>query len=460
MKAPVEAAARAMAARVLGDPAREWSGAAIDSRKVRAGELFFALAGTRTDGHGFVAEAFSAGAAAAVVRRGWVAPAQLAGATLLEVEDVLAALHGLTRWARSRAPRALAGITGSTGKTTTKELLAAMLATRHRTARSPGNLNSLYGFPLALLAIESDIEWFVAEMGMSTPGELRRLSELARPDLATITNVRPVHLEFFGSLAAIAEAKAEILDGLDANGSLAVNRDDPEVGRVARRWRGRRIEFGLTGGEVRASEVLAAGAEGSRFRLHVGGARAEVFLPLYGIYNVENCLAAAAMATLAGVGLQDIVRAAETIRPAAMRGVLHRLRVGGGEALLIDDSYNSNPAALERALESAATLPGRRWAVLGEMLELGTTGARLHAEAGERARALGFAPVLGIGALARHLVEGAGDVGVWRASAQDAAAWVARELRAGDVVLVKGSRGVGLETVVAALRGLGQGEAA
>jgi UDP-N-acetylmuramoyl-tripeptide--D-alanyl-D-alanine ligase len=449
-----------MAAEVVGDPAREWNGAAIDSRKVRAGELFFALPGARTDGHGFVAAALAAGAPAAVVRRGWAAPAQLGAATLLAVEDVLEALHALTRWARARAPRALAGITGSTGKTTTKELLAAMLATRYRTARSPGNLNSLYGFPLALLAIEPDLEWFVAEMGMSTPGELRRLSELARPDLAAITNVRPVHLEFFGSLAAIAEAKAEIFAGLDANGSLAVNRDDPEVASVARQWRGRRIEFGLTQGDVHASHVLPAGPEGSRFRLHVGAAKADVFLPLYGIYNVENCLAAAAAATLAGVGLEDIARAAETIRPTAMRGVLHRLRIGGGEALLVDDSYNSNPAALERALESAATLPGRRWAVLGDMLELGATGPRLHTEAGERARALGFAPVLGVGALARHLVEGAGDAGVWQASAQDAAAWVARELRAGDVVLVKGSRGVGLDKVVEALRALGQGAAA
>jgi len=460
MKARLEAAARAMAARLSGDGAREWSGAAVDSRKVRGGELFFALPGARTDGHGFVGAAFAAGAAGAVVRRGWTPPADLATASLLDVEDVLEALHALTRWARALSPRSLAGVTGSTGKTTTKELLAAMLATRYRTARSPGNLNSLYGFPLALLDVEPDLEWFVAEMGMSTPGELRRLSELARPNLATITNVRPVHLEFFGSLEAIAEAKAEILAGLDAGGSLAVNRDDPEVARVAKRWRGRKLEFGLTRGDVHTSQVLPAGLEGSRFRLHLGEAQADVFLPLYGIYNVENCLAAAAAAALAGVDLAGIAQAAGTIRPAAMRGVVHRLRIGAGEALLIDDSYNSNPAALARALESAATLPGRRWAVLGDMLELGPTGPGLHAEAGAKARQLGFAPVVGVGELARHLVEGAGGVGVWQASAQAAAQWAAREMRAGDVVLIKGSRGVGLETVVEAVRALGQGAVA
>ncbi len=446
----VAEAAAAMAGTVVsGDPGREWSGAALDSRRVAGDELFFALPGARADGHAFVAPALASGAAAAVVARAVEAPA---GATLVRVADTYEGLHALTRAVRVMVPRRLVGITGSTGKTTTKELLAACLGRRFRVAKSPGNLNSLYGFPLALLGLPDDCEWMVAELGMSTPGELRALSLLARPDVALYTNIRPVHLEFFASLEALAEAKAELLAGLAPHGLVVANADDPQVARIARRRGGRVIWYGITAAAdvaARDLEISPGGRAGSRFTLTAGGARQEVELPLHGAYNVENALAAAACAWALGVPFEEIAAGLAQVAPAAMRGVVRTLPE---DITLIDDSYNSNPVALERALAAAATLPSRRrWAVLGDMLELGPEGPEFHRAAGRRARELGFAPVAGVGALARGLVEAAGAAGRWFASAAEAADWAPGELRPGDLVLVKGSRGVGLEAVVAAL---------
>ncbi|HEX2463319.1 MAG TPA: Mur ligase family protein [Thermoanaerobaculia bacterium] len=450
-----------------------FSGAAIDSRQVRAGELFFALRGTRADGHGFVGAALERGASAAVIDRARAGDVD-ADARRIEVADPFVALHALTRHARRRVPRHLVGVTGSAGKTTTKELLAAMLARRFRTAASPGNLNNLYGFPLALLGVADDTEWMVAELGMSEPGELRRISELARPDAVVLINVRPVHLEFFGTLERIAEAKAEIFEGLQPGGVVIANADDPQVVRVTRRRiaesGGEVAWYGMAGSppagdheltlRVRDLECPVSGQPGSRFVLEAGpwgrgpgGATAggdpvEIRLPLIGRHNVENCLAAATAAYRFGVPLDAIAEAAAAAVPAQWRGVLRR----AGEALVYDDSYNSNPDAIARALEAVAQLPAkRRWAVLGSMLELGPEGPRFHREAGQCAARLGFDPVVGVGELAREMVaaaaaEGAGTA--WFATAAEAASFASKEIRAGDLLLVKGSRGVGLEVVV------------
>jgi UDP-N-acetylmuramoyl-tripeptide--D-alanyl-D-alanine ligase len=501
----VAEAARAIGGEVLpaGDPAAaaaRFDGAAIDSRRVRGGELFFALPGARTDGHRFVGPALAAGAAAAVVARPVEAPA-VPRPILVRVADPFAALHDLVRAVRRQVPERLVAITGSTGKTTTKDLLAAMLARRFRVARSPGNLNNLYGFPVALLGIPDDTEWMVAEMGMSTPGELAAISRLGRPDVALFTNVRPVHLEFFADLAAIAAAKEELLAGLVPGGRVVANADDPQVAAIARRFlarqgaggegvdpgdpdgahdgevapAGRVLWYGHAGGpgarsgirlDLAASAVTPApaGEVGSRFVLATpgppgAGERRAVALPLHGLYNVDNCLAAAACAWALGVPLDEIVAAAAAAAPAEHRGEVHRL---AGGAVLVDDAYNSNPDALARALEGAAALAlgapgagGRRWAVLGDMLELGPEAPRFHREAGEAAARRGFSPVAGVGELARALVAGAAAVGgtetAWFADAGAAAAWAAGRLGPGDVVLVKGSRGVGLEAVVARL---------
>jgi UDP-N-acetylmuramoyl-tripeptide--D-alanyl-D-alanine ligase len=463
----VEAATAMHGRLVTLDGASAWNGAAIDSRTLRTGELFFALRGARVDGHRFVADALERGAAAAVVDRAWSASGTVARAAAprIEVDDPFAALHALTRHARARVPRRLVGVTGSAGKTTTKELLALMLGHRFRTAASPGNLNNLYGFPLALLGIPDSTEWMVAEMGMSEPGELGRISELARPDAVLLTNVRPVHLEFFGTLERIAEAKAEIFRGLAAGGTIVANADDAEVVRVARRHVARAggeiAWFGMTGsapdGEaltlrVRDLECPMAGLPESRFVLEsAAGDSARVRLPLVGRHNVENCLAAATAAFRFGVPLAAVAEAAAAAGPAAHRGVLRE--VGG--ARVYDDVYNSNPDAAVRALEAIAELPARRrWAILGDMLELGPDAPRFHRDVGAHAARLGFAPVVGVGALAREIAAAAGEQGAataWFATAAEAAEFALRELAAGDLLLVKGSRGVGLEAVIDAI---------
>lgn len=465
-------AARAMAATVLaGDPAGRFAGVGIDSRRVTPGALFFALPGAQADGHDFLDQAIAAGAAGVVVHR---AVEPRGGVVWLRVEDTFRALHDLTRAVRRTVPAHLVGITGSTGKTTTKELLAAMLARRFRTAKSPGNLNNLYGFPLALMSIEEPCEWMVAELGMSTPGELGRVSELARPDVAVYTNVRPAHLANFGDLAAIAEAKAELLRGVPPSGLVVANAQDPWVMRIASRHPGRVVRYGVDKGdadtallEVRARDVvLRTGDVGTRFVLAVGEHEEEVELPLHGLYNVENFLAAAATAEALGVPLGEIAAAASGVAGAPMRGEVHRL---AGGALLVDDAYNANPAAVSRALESAAALAcdgGEAVAVLGDMLELGPGAPDFHRAAGREAAVRGFAVVVGVGPESRETVAAAAAEGARTRQfddARSAAAWaessLAPTLRAGDVVLVKGSRGIALEAVSQALRRATGGEA-
>ena len=509
---------------VAGDAQALLSGAAIDSRAVRGGELFFAFAGAHADGHRFVGDAFGRGAAGAVVQdlaaaagswpplAGTLATPELAGRAVIQVADTLEALHDVARSVRQRVPRRLIGITGSAGKTTTKELLAAMLATRYRVARNPGNFNNLYGFPLALLNVPDDAEWMVAEMGMSTPGELRQLSLLGRPDVALFTVVRPAHLQSFDGLRGIAEAKAELLAGLAPDGLVVANAGDPEVARIARRFAGnvsgsheesgakarRVVWYGIqsaAGQVIDTSAGAAAGAGaaasasspappppsppppldvaaselapgpagiGSTFVLSAGGSSQQVHLPLHGLYNVENCLAAAACAFALGVPLPDIAAAAARARPAAGRGVLHRVVLSDarGEITVVDDSYNSNPDALAKALAGAAQLPAaRRLAVLGDMLELGPAAPRFHREGGLAAARLGFDPVAGVGELARELAEGAREGGAaaqWHEDAGAAADWAGATVRPGDLVLVKGSRGVGLDAVVRRLLALGE----
>jgi UDP-N-acetylmuramoyl-tripeptide--D-alanyl-D-alanine ligase len=436
-----------------------WGGAALDSRKVQGGELFFALAGERSDGHQFVSQALDRGASAAVVSRPVEAPAE---AGVIEVDDTFAALHRLTRQVRARVPLQLVAVTGSIGKTTTKEILATLLARRYRVARNPGSLNNLYGFPVALLGIPEDTQWMVAEMGMSTPGELGQVSLLGRPDVAVFTNVRPAHLEAFGSLRAIAEAKAELLQGLAADGLVVANRDDPEIVRFVERHRGPVIWFAMQAeSEYGVADIRSCSeGVGTRFRFLAGSEEQEIELPLHGHYNVENFLAAAACAHALGVALADIGAAAAEVRGQPMRGVFHRL---GQDTVVIDDCYNSNPEALRQALTSAREVDGQRhWAILGDMLELGEAAPHLHRQAGREAAEMGFSPIAGVGELSRELVAAAAAGGAathWYESAQQAAAEVGGDLRAGDVVLVKGSRGVGLEAVVGSLLDMAEVEA-
>lgn len=451
------------------DAGARYRGAAIDSRRVEGGELFFALPGERTDGHRFVAGALAAGAAAAVVRT----PVGDAGGPLIRVDDVTEALHDLTRDHRRLLDIRVAAVTGSAGKTTTKDLLALLLGERWRVRKSPGNLNNLLGFPLTLLAIDAGCEWLVAEMGMSVPGELAAVSRLGRPDVAVFTNVRPAHLAGFeepdgvpADVEAIARAKAELLAGLADGGLIVANAGDPRVVGLVERYlassRGeeRVVWYGLApaAGETPRAEVAAhgleplAGSPGTRFTLEYRGASAKVELPLHGKVNVENFLAAAACALTLGVPIEAVAAAARRAAIASGRGEVLSLPSG---ATLVDDSYNSNPEAARLALEAARLLDGRRRvAVLGDMLELGAAERRYHRQLGGDAAELGFGLVVGVGELAAETVAAAREAGVetaWFEDARAAGAGVPALIGDGDVVLVKGSRGAALERVVEAL---------
>jgi UDP-N-acetylmuramoyl-tripeptide--D-alanyl-D-alanine ligase len=445
---------------VPAPPAQAFAGVSIDSRTVAAGELFFAIRGPHFDGHDFLAEAAARGAAAAVVHREMGAPA---GLPLVRVTDTTRALADLARHLRRLGAAPVVGVTGSVGKTTTKDMTAHLLATRGAVLKTEGNLNNRYGLPLTLLRLRPEHTAVVLEMGMSAPGEIRALSRLAEPDVAILTKVAPVHLEFFPSVDAIAEAKAEILEGLRPGGAAVLNGDDPRVVRIGERWSGRIVWFG----RHRRFEVCAESWRdtplGQRFRLRIAGRTVVVTLPLAGPHFVTDFLAAAGAAHVLGVAPEAMAQAAASLAPARHRGEV--LRLEGGLTVL-DDCYNSSPEALEAAVVALGLLPaGRRVAVLGDMLELGPTGPALHRERG-RALAGRVDVVIGVGPLVKEMMAGAREAGLAAgalhhfADASAAAAAAPELVRAGDAVLVKGSRGVKLEAVVEALtRHFGEGKA-
>jgi UDP-N-acetylmuramoyl-tripeptide--D-alanyl-D-alanine ligase len=443
-----------------GPGALAFASVSIDSRTLERGDLFVAIAGPRFDGHDFLAEAAARGAAAAIVHREVAAPAAL---VLVRVADTLRALGDLARHVRRRAAVRVVGITGSVGKTTTKDMAAHLLATRGPVLKTEGNLNNQYGLPLTLLRLRSEHTAAVLEMGMSLPGEIRALSTLAEPDVAAITRVAPVHLEFFPSVDAIAEAKAEILEGLRPGGAAVLNGDDPRVRRIGERHAGRVVWFGRDRRFDVSAESRRGSAAGMRFDLVVDGRRTDVALPLAGAHFVSNFLAAAACAHVLGVAPERMAEAAASLRPARHRGELRRLGEG---VTLLDDCYNSSPEALEAAVAALALVPGRRRvAILGDMLELGPSGPALHRAAGE-SLAGRVDVVVGVGELARGIVEGAREAGVPApslghfADAAGAVTALGDLVRPGDAVLVKASRGVRLEAVADALLArFGEGEA-
>jgi UDP-N-acetylmuramoyl-tripeptide--D-alanyl-D-alanine ligase len=427
------------------------AGVSTDSRTLEAGQLFVALAGPRFDAHEFVAAVAERGAAAAVVHRQVQAPA---GFPLLMVGDTLGALGDLARHARATARVPVVGITGSVGKTTTKDMTAALLATRGPVLKSEGNLNNHIGLPLSLLRLGDEHTAAVLEMGMSAPGELRRLTAIARPDVAVITNVAPVHLESFATIDDIARAKAEIFEGLGPGGVAVLNRDDPRLRSLGQKLDHEVVWFGLgDGGRVRARAVQVD-TRGLAFTLELPGESLRVELPLAGAHAVLNFLAAAAVAHRLGVPAQAIAAAARELRPAAQRGRI--LDLGSG-VLVIDDCYNANPVAVEAAAAVLAAQRGRRRvAFLGDMLELGPRALELHREVGERI-ATGVDLLVAMGALAEGFLEGArarvSDPGRLQSfpDARAAAVAAAGIVKAGDAVLVKASRGVRAEAVVEAL---------
>jgi len=440
---------------VSGAPAARVSGVTIDSRRVEPGQLFVAIAGPRFDGHDFVAEAAARGAAAALVHRDLQAPA---GFALVRVADTTRGLADLAGRARAQAEVPVVCITGSAGKTTTKDMTAALLAARGPVLKTEGNLNNQYGLPLMLLRLRPEHAAAVLELGMSAAGELRALSGIARPDVAVITLVAPVHLEFFASVDAIAAAKAEILEGLAEGGTAVLNGDDPRVKRIGDAHRaggGRVLWFGRDRAHDVSAENWRGTVHGMRFTLRVGGQAEEIALPLPGPHFLMNFLAAAAVAHHLGIGMGTIAETATTLKAASHRGEVVSL----GEGItLLDDCYNSNPTAVEAAVVALGlSARGRRVAFLGDMLELGPTGPELHRQTGEKVG--GRLDLLAaVGPLAAGFLEGARRAGlrpealVAFADSAGAAAAAPDLVGPGDAVLVKGSRGVRMEVIVDALR--------
>jgi len=456
---------RATGGRLLqGSTDDDIAGIGIDTRTIGPGQLFVAIRGERFDGHDFVAAAIAGGAKGVVVDAERLGAARTASAgrpetLIFGVTDTTRALQDIARDVRRRSGARVVAITGSAGKTTTKEIAAEFLSARFRVFRNKGNLNNHIGLPLSLLELRSRPEVAVVELGMNHPGEIRTLVAIAEPEVRVWTNVGDAHVGFFASSEAIADAKAEILEHARAEDLLVANADDNRITSRMGAFAGQIMTFGIDRpADVKASEVEDRGLDGTRAVVRTQSDETAIETPLLGRGNLANILAATAVAVRFGVPLDAIADRATRLKPARRRGEL--LRLAGG-LTLIDDSYNSSPSALRRALQivTAATGSARKVAVLGEMLELGSHALTLHRECGAAAAAAGLDLLIAVGGpSARALADEAvangmpGSSIVYATTSAEAAEIAARRTRPGDLVLVKGSRGVGTDVVVDRLK--------
>jgi UDP-N-acetylmuramoyl-tripeptide--D-alanyl-D-alanine ligase len=443
----------------------------IDSRTVQAGELFIAIHGPSHDGHDHVASAFAAGAAAGVVARGRFAqyPEEIRG-RLFEVDDTLDALHRLASracaiWRASKPGRKIGGVAGSVGKTTTKEILAALVAARFRVLKTQGNLNNEYGLPLTLLKLDDQHDAAVIEMGMSHRGELARLARIAPPDVGVITRIAVEHLEFFSSIDEIALAERELIENLAWPHATAVlNADDERVERFAEVAHGSVLWFSTSAGaggaaraEFRAEKIEERGVSGSAFDFVSPAGRARLELPLIGRHNVMNAVAALAAASVWGVGAEDAQHVFPRLQPADKRGEVVKFAEG---FTVINDSYNSSPTALNALAELLAATPGfsRRILAAGEMRELGESAPELHRECGRHVAGLRKIDwIVGVQGPAEEFVKAAvaaghpADRAKYFQNSTEAGEFLASVIKPGDLLLLKGSRGVKMEKILEAI---------
>src|ERR1700693_3713011 len=430
-------------------------GYSIDSRTVAPGELFFAVKGERLDGHDYVDAALEKGAVAAVVQKAELH--RYSDKTrLLAVDDTLVALQTLATAVRKLWGKPLIGITGSAGKTTTKEAVAHLLAAHFRVLKSESNFNNHFGLPLMLLKLEPGHDVAVIEMGMSHAGEIRALAKIARPEIGVVTNVAPVHLEFFDSISGIARAKYELVEALPDSGTAVLNADDEYVSQFGRDFKGKVITYGTRPtADVRAENAETRGAEGSEFDIVLAGRRHHARLPLVGEHNILNALAAVAVGVARGIETSEAVAALATLAAPDKRGQVLQL----GNITVINDCYNSNPKALNAMVDAlAAMTAGRRIVVAGEMLELGPAGEQMHRAAGQHMAEKKIDVLVGVRGMAQEMVDGARHLGMeaeFVATPEEAGEWLAREARDGDVVLLKASRGVKLEKALEGGKGRG-----
>ena len=444
--------ARIVGGTVVGSGDVILTGADVDSRRVGSGDLFVALPGARHDGHEFVGQALAECSAALVSERSELEQPP-SNRALIRVSDPLAAYWELARWNRGRRSMEIAAVTGSVGKTTVKDFLAQLMSGVRRTGRSEGNRNNTLGLPGQLLSAAEDVQLFVAEAGMSSPGELETLGGILQPlRLVLYTRIAPVHTEFFPDLEGIVRAKAELLPYLDPGGDLVINGDDARHRFFAGQFSGRVLRYGGADGDSNIEIVEDRGLVGAVCELSLPDGRTQVELKVPGLHQVENLLAAATAAFALGADLHQVGAAAAELKAAPHRGEV--LLLSGG-VTLVDDSYNASPVAVERLLELLRKAPGRKVAVLGEMFELGELTDEAHRRVGRQA-ATACDVLLAVGGdsarLLANAATAAGLSAVRHVPDSEAATEILKELlEPGDVMLVKGSRGVGLDRTVGAL---------
>ena len=446
-----EEIAAATNGRLLARSSRLVRGAAVDSREVVGDNLFVALPGERTDGHRFVAGAVAAGAAAVLVTRS-PEPAipSDANVTVIQVDDTLRALQQVASDWRLRFDPLVVGVTGSIAKTSAKEAIATVLASALVTLKSEGNKNNEIGLPLTVLRLRPDHQAAVLEMGMYVGGEIAELAAIARPEIGVVTAVQPVHLSRIGTIEAVEKAKGELVEALPTDGVAVLNADDERVRRMAARTDARSVTYGFaTDAEVRAEAVESAGFDGMRFDLVAAGERQAATIPTLGRLAVHNALAGAAVGLAAGLNVRAVAAALAAGWAAPHRGAV--IRAGG--VTIVDDAYNASPGSVEAALQLLAGLPGRRTAVLGEMLELGTEHEAGHERVGRAAAAVVDHLVV-VGDAASGIARGAREAGLPADHLEtvgdraEALGLLVNTLVAGDVVLVKASRGIELDLLV------------
>ncbi|MGZ5441432.1 MAG: UDP-N-acetylmuramoyl-tripeptide--D-alanyl-D-alanine ligase [Thermoanaerobaculia bacterium] len=427
----------------------EASSVVIDSREVKADSVFFAIRGERLDGHDFLPQALETARGAVVSR-----VPEVTDKAIIKVDDTTVALQQLAKSIRERYDFLLVGITGSAGKTTTKEMIATLIGTERRTFKSWGNFNNQIGAPLCLDNVPDDAQVVVSEMGMNHAGEIAEIAGLMRPNIGVYTNIAPVHIEFFGTIEKIAAAKRELLENLAPNGTVVVNNDNEHVVRISSDFEGRKVSYGVEhDAQYRATNIRERGLLGTRFTLVAEGAERELELVLPGRHNLDNLLAAIATARAVGISWEGIERGVRDVKPAYHRGVILPWK----GATIYDDTYNSNPYALKRTLELMTQAEAtRRIAVIGDMLELGEQELQFHRDAG-RAIPKSIDVVVGVGKRTQALLDGAREAGFADDAlhhfddAQQAGEFLVNAIREGDLVLLKGSRGVGLDKTVAIL---------
>lgn len=439
------------------------AGVGTDTRTLRPGELFFALRGERFDGHDFIAAALELGAAGVVCdtkRWDWAFPVE--DRTVISVSDTLVALGDLASWWRRNHTASVAVVTGSVGKTTTKEMASGILELEGPTLKSRGNLNNLIGLPLTLFGLKEEHLYAVLEMGMNRPGEIARLTEIAAPQVGLITNVAMAHLEGLGDIRAVAGAKAELLDRMSPEGVAILNGDDAVLMAEASRFQGELITFGLgPSNDFRAERIRDMGREGTAFTLIYDGGRIDVRLTVPGRQNVWNALAASALAVVSGSSSEKSVQGIKSYTGIPGRFALMDLPGGG---ILVDDTYNANPSSLKAALESLRVMAaggGRIIVCLGDMLELGREAVAAHLEAGRMAAEYGAAHILVMGEHSAHVIRGAVESGFPADLAkrvrnhEEMADAITGLMEERDMVLLKASRGMRFERVLERLWGTG-----